>query len=261
MSPAPQPPKGDHYVKSAEKTLAVLLAFNADQPQLSVTQVAEATMLTRAAARRFLLTLVDLGYLSTDGTQYSLTPRVLDFGAGFLAGLDLPKIAQPHLNDLAHDLDESATLSILDADDIVYIARAAAPRLHSVTVNLGNRLPAWATSMGRILIAELPVSFQQEFLNRVQISPFTDHTVSSAAELGDELNRIRTQGWCLVSQELDDGLRGLAVPVRRGGNTLAALNVSLHTSHLRGLSVADDLVPRLQKVAAAIAEDFGGRAD
>ncbi|SMY02999.1 MULTISPECIES: IclR family transcriptional regulator domain-containing protein [Brevibacterium] len=261
MSPDDGPQKSAHYVKSAEKTLAVLLAFNGENPQLSVTQVAEATNLTRAAARRFLLTLVDLGYLSAVGTQFALTPRVLDFGAGFLAGLDLPKVAQPHLNALALDLDESATLSILDADDIVYIARAAAPRLHAVTVNLGNRLPAWATSMGRMLIAELPETFQEQFLSRVQISPFTDHTVSSAVELGHELNRIRQQGWCLVSQELDDGLRGLAVPIRRGDNTLAALNVSLHTSHLRGLSVEDDLVPRLQHVAASIAEDFGGRSD
>lgn len=260
MNPDGGPEKSAYYVKSAEKTLAVLLAFNAENPQLSVTQVAEATNLTRAAARRFLLTLVDLGYLNAIGTQFALTPRVLDFGAGFLAGLDLPKTAQPHLNDLALDLDESATLSILDADDIVYIARAAAPRLHAVTVNLGNRLPAWATSMGRMLIAELPESFQEQFLDRVQISPFTDHTVSSVAELGDELRRIRRQGWCLVSQELDDGLRGLAVPVRRGDNILAALNVSLHTSRLRGLSVEDDLVPRLQQVAISIAEDFGGRA-
>lgn len=261
MSPDVESNKSAYYVKSAEKTLSVLLAFNAENPQLSVTQVAEATDLTRAAARRFLLTLVDLGYLSAQGAQYALTPRVLDFGAGFLAGLDLPKIAQPHLNDLAHDLDESATLSTLDGDDVVYIARAAAPRLHAVTVNLGNRLPAWATSMGRMLIAELPEPFQQQFLDRVEISPFTDHTVASAAELGEELGKIRRQGWCLVSQELDDGLRGLAVPVRRGDNTLAALNVSLHTSHLRGLSVADDLVPRLQQVASSIAEDFGGRSD
>ena len=203
---------------------------------LSVTQVAKATNLTRAAARRFLLTLTNLGYLSSDGAAFSLTPRVLDIGAGFLAGLDLPKIAQPHLNQLAHELDESATLSILDGDDIVYIARAAAPRLHAVTVNLGNRLPAWATSMGRMLIAELPETFQQEFLERVEISPFTDHTVSSAAELGKELHRIRDQGWCLVSQELDDGLRGLAVPVRRGQKHFWPRSTSPCTPHIFAVS-------------------------
>lgn len=261
MSSQEQPPRGDHYVKSAEKTLAVLLACNASSPELTVSQVAETTHLSRATARRFLLTLVDLGYLRLEGSHYSLTPRVLDIGAGFLAGLDLPKVAGPHLSRLALDLDESATLSILDADEIVDIARAAAPRLHAVTVNLGNRLPAWATSMGRMLIAELPEALQEQFLARVEISAFTDHTVSSAEELGAELQRIRRQGWCLVSQELDDGLRGLAVPVRRGDETLAALNVSLRTSHLRGLSVEDDLVPRLQQVAEAIAADFGGRSE
>ena len=187
---------------------------------------------------------------------------MLDIGAGFLAGLDLPKIAQPHLNQLAHELDESATLTAFStATDIVYIARAAAPAPPRRDRQPGQPSAGWATSMGRMLIAELPETFQQEFLERVEISPFTHHTVSPAAELGKELHRIRDQGWCLVSQELDDGLRGLAVPVRRGQNTLAALNVSLHTSHLRGLSVEDDLVPHLQRIAVSIAEDFGGRAD
>ena len=114
--------------------------------------------------------------------------------------------------------------------------------------------------MGRILVSELPPTDRQAFLDRTEISSFTDRTVSSREELGRELERIREQGWCLVSQELDEGLRGLAVPVRRGDTILAALNVSLHTSHLRGLSIEDDVVPRLQAVAASIAEDFGGRS-
>lgn len=249
-----------YFVKSAEKTLAVLLAFSATQPRLTVTQVAEATDLTRAAARRFLLTLVDLGYLATDGPTYELTPRVLDVGAGFLAGLDLPKIAHPHLTALAHRLDESATLSVLDGDEVVYIARVAAPRLHSVTVNVGRRLPAWATSMGRVLIAALPDAARETLLARVEITPFTDHTVSSADELRAEIDRVRAQGWSFVSQELDEGLRGLAVPVRRGGEVLAALNVSVHASHLRRASVEDELVPALRAAAHAIAADYGGRS-
>ncbi|GAA4779710.1 IclR family transcriptional regulator domain-containing protein [Microbacterium gilvum] len=248
-----------YFVKSAEKTLAVLLAFRATQPRLTVTQVAEATDLTRAAARRFLLTLVDLGYVATDGPSFELTPRVLDFGAGFLAGLDLPKIAHPHLTALAHRLDESATLSVLDGDEVVYIARVAAPRLHSVTVNVGRRLPAWATSMGRVLIAALPEEARAALLDRVQVQPFTDHTISTSAELRAEIARVGAQGWSFVSQELDDGLRGLAVPVRRGADVLAALNISVHASHLRGASV-DELVPDLLACAEAIGADYGGRA-
>ena len=249
-----------YFVKSAEKTLAVLLAFSASQPRLSVTQVAQATDLTRAAARRFLLTLVDLGYLVTDGSTFELTPRVLDFGAGFLAGLDLPKAAHPHLQALAHGLDESATLSVLDGDEVVYIARVAAPRLHSVTVNIGRRLPAWATSMGRVLISALPDDAREALLARVSITPFTDHTITSEAQLRDEIARVGEQGWSFVSQELDEGLRGLAVPVRRGHEVLAALNVSVHASHLRGASVGDELVPALEAAASAIASDYGGHS-
>ena len=261
MSPAEEPSQGAHYVKSAEKTLAVLLAFTAETPYRTVTEVAAATQLTRAAARRFLLTLVDLGYLSTEGSHFALTPRVLDIGAGFLAGLDLPKVAQPHLNDLAHDLDESATLSTSTPTTSSISRGPQRPDfMRSPSIWETGSLPG-PRPWGGCSSPSSPESFQEQFLARVEISPFTDHTVSSAHELGQELNRIRKQGWCLVSQELDDGLRGLAVPIRRGGNTLAALNVSLHTSHLRGLSVEDDLVPRLQRVAASIAEDFGGRAD
>ncbi|MFV0374985.1 IclR family transcriptional regulator domain-containing protein [Microbacterium sp.] len=255
------PERGSSYfVKSTEKSLAVLLAFSASAPRLSVTEVAEATGITRAAARRFVLTLVDLGYLTTDGSTFELTPRVLDFGAGFLAGLDLPKVAHPHLEQLAHSLDESATLSVLDRDEAVYIARVAAPRLHSVTVNVGRRLPAWATSMGRVLIAALPDDARSDLLGRVTVTPFTDHTIATAAQLTEEIERVRRQGWSLVSQELDDGLRGLAVPVRRGPHTLAALNISLHASQLRGTSVETGLVPRLHDTAAAIAADYGGRS-
>lgn len=252
-------PARDYYVKSAEKTLQVLLAFTAENPALTVTQVAAQTKLTRAAARRFLLTLCDLGYLLADGNTFRQTPRVLDIGAGYLATLSLPQVARPHLTELAHRLDETATLSTLDGQDAIYIARVAAPRLHAVTVNIGNRLPAWATSMGRVLVASLPEPARERFYAGVQFTNYTSSTVPDIDALRAQIDKVRSDNWCLVSQELDDGLRGLAVPVRRGDEVLAALNVSIQAGRMGHVSIEDDLVPILRETAARIAEDFGGR--
>lgn len=249
----------DYFVKSAEKVLQILLAFTSSSPALTVSQAAAATSMSRAAARRFLLTLTDLGYLSTDGTSFTQTPRVLDLGASYLSSLNLPDVARPHLAELAHRLDETATLSTLDGQDIIYIARVAAPRLHSVTVNLGNRLPAWGTSMGRVLVAALPAAARERFLAGAELVGYTSNTITSIDTLRREVEATAARGWSLVSQELDVGLRGLAVPVRRGDDVIAALNVSIQSGRHGDPDVEADLVPVLQQAAARIAEDFGGR--
>jgi IclR family pca regulon transcriptional regulator len=249
----------DYYVKSAEKTLAVLLAFDAAHPLLTVTQVAEAISVSRAAARRFLLTLVDLGYLETDGNAFRQTPRVLDIGASYLSGLTLPQVARPHLQSLAVELAETTALCVLDDQDILYVERIAAPRMHSMNVSIGNRLPAWATSMGRVLVAELPEMAREEFLRKTKLTHFTAKTVSSIDELRTELDTVRAQGWSLVAQELDEGLRGLAVPVYRGAQLLGALNVSVQPGRIGSTSITDEMLPLMRRVAQDIADDFGGR--
>lgn len=249
----------DYYVKSAEKALSVLLAFTADEPLLTVTQVAEAADLSRAAARRFLLTLGDLGYLSLEGNGFRQTPRVLDIGAGYLAGLSLPGVARPHLTELAHRLDETATLSTLDGQDAIYVARVAAPRLHTVTMNIGNRMPAWVTSMGRVLVSALPQEAREDFYRQTVLTSYTSNTLGTIEQLRTEIEKVRRQGWSLVSQELDDGLRGLAVPVRRGDEVVAALNISIQGGRMGKVSVEDELLPALLETARRIAEDFGGR--
>ncbi|GLB69531.1 IclR family transcriptional regulator [Arthrobacter mangrovi] len=256
--PAGQQPA--YYVKSVEKTFAVLLAFTSDEPRLTMTRVAAKADLSRAAARRFLLTLADLGYVSTDGTHFELTPRALDIGASFLANLTLPQIAEPHLRQLAVDLNETTSLCILDGTDVVYIARVAAPRLLSVSVNVGTRFPAWATSMGRILLAGLPPAHREAYYKSIQLTPFTENTVASIDALRSEVDRAAELGWSLVSRELDDGLRGLAVPVKRGNDLIAALNVSLQTHRMPEAEIAETVLPCLQQAAEAIASDFGGRS-
>lgn len=249
----------DYYVKSAEKTLAVLLAFNSGASALSVTEVAEAIGVSRAAARRFLLTLVDLGYLISEGSTYRQTPRVLDIGASYLSGLTLPQVARPHLQRLAAKLEETTALCVLDGQDILYVERVSNPRLHSMNVSIGNKLPAWVTSMGRVLVAALPEEQREEFLNHAQLRNYTAKTVSNVAELRGELDKVREQGWSLVAQELDEGLRGLAVPVYRGEQLLGALNVSVQPGRIGSASITDQMLPLMNQVAQDIADDFGGR--
>lgn len=249
----------DYFVKSAEKTLAVLLAFSAGNSELTVSQVATATDQTRASARRFLLTLVDLGYLQAQGNAFKVTPRVLDIGAAYLSGLTLPQAAVGHLQALARELEETASLCVLEGQDVLYVERVAAPRLHALNVSIGNRLPAWVTSMGRVLIAHLEPGEQEAFLQRVELQKYTEHTVASIKDLKKELATVREQEWSLVNQELDEGLRGLAVPVIRGGKLLGALNISVQTSRNNPEYIQDQLLPRLRRAANDIADDFGGR--
>ncbi|MHC6177826.1 IclR family transcriptional regulator domain-containing protein [Glutamicibacter sp. X7] len=249
----------DYFVKSTEKTLAVLLAFNRGGPNMTVSQVAAATEQTRASARRFLLTLVDLGYLENEDGTFRLTPRVLDIGSSYLSGLTLPKIARGHLQRLARELDETAALCVLEGQDVLYLERVLAPRLHSMSVSIGNRLPAWVTSMGRVLIAAMPSTEREQFLGAIQLQSYTERTITDPQRLGAELDAVVAQGWALVNQELDEGLRGLAVPVRRGGTLLGALNISVQRGQTAPEHIRSVLLPRLQQAAKDIADDFGGR--
>ncbi|WP_313812870.1 IclR family transcriptional regulator C-terminal domain-containing protein [Glutamicibacter sp.] len=251
--------RADYFVKSTAKTLDVLLAFNGGNSEMTVSQVAAATDQTRASARRFLLTLADLGYLETNGGNFRLTPRVLDLGASYLSGLTLPKAATVHLEALARELGETAALCVLEGQDILYVERVSSPRLHSMNVSIGNRLPAWVTSMGRVLIAALSAEERAAFLKDVDLRSYTEHTVGSLEQLERELDKVSAQGWSLVNQELDEGLRGLAVPVYRGDQLLGALNISVQRGRSDLRSITEVLLPRLRQAANDIADDFGGR--
>lgn len=248
-----------HYVKAVEKTFAVLGAFTTEQPRLSVSSVAGAAGLSRAASRRFLLTLCDLGYLSSDGPLFQLAPRSLDIGSAFLANLSLPSVAEPHLKALASELGETTSLCILDGMHVVYVARVAPPRLVHVSVHVGTRFPAWATSMGRVLIAGLAPEEREAHLAAVEFQPYTRNSVSTREGLRAEVELARSRGWARVTDELEGGLRGVAVPVRRGGEVVAAANVSLQMHRPDGESVEDEVVPRLKAAAALIAADISVR--
>src|SRR3982750_4811056 len=170
-----------HHVQSLERGLAVIRAFDARHPELTLSEVARICDLTRAAARRFLLTLADLGYVRSDGRLFSLTPRVLELGYAFLSRLTLPEVAQPHLERLAAEVHESSSVSVLDGDDIVYVARVPTSRIMTVAINVGRGFPGYATSMGRVLVAHRPAEEVEAYLARVRLERLTARTVGSVA--------------------------------------------------------------------------------
>jgi len=246
-----------HFVQSLERGLAVIRAFDAHHRELTLSEVARICDLTRAAARRFLLTLTDLGYVRTDGRMFSLTPRVLELGYAFLSGLSLPEVAAPHLERLAAEVRESSSVSVLDGDDVVYVARVPTRRIMTVAINVGTRFPAYATSMGRVLVAHLPDERMAAYLARVRLDRLTGRTVGSVAGLRAELDRVREQGYAIVDQELEEGLRAMAAPVRdRSGAVTAAVNLSVHASRTSVAVLRAELLPPLLATAERITADL-----
>jgi len=249
--------RGEHFVQSLERGLAVIRAFGPDDPALTLSDVARRTNLTRAAARRFLLTLADLGYVRSDGKLFALTPRVLELGYAYLSSLSLPEIAEPHLERLAAEVHESSSVSVLDGDEIVYVGRVPTSRIMRVSINVGTRFPAYATSMGRVLLAALAPEELHAYLQRATIRPLTPRAIASPEALTAELARIRAQGWALVDQELEEGLRSIAAPIRdRDGRVVAAVNVSAHASRASREKVRKDLLPPLLATAQRIEADL-----
>jgi IclR family transcriptional regulator, pca regulon regulatory protein len=246
-----------HFVQSLERGLAVIRAFGADTPSLTLSEVARATGLTRAATRRFLLTLGDLGYVRTDGRRFELTARVLELGYAFLSSVSLPEVAEPHLERLVSEVHESSSVSVLDGDDIVYVARVPTSRIMRVSINVGTRFPAYATSMGRVLLAGLEPAVLDAFLERVELRRLSARTITDEQTLRSELARVARQGWAMVDQELEEGLRSVAAPIRdRGGRVVAAVNLSAHASRTSLDAVKRTLLPPLLATAERIEADL-----
>ncbi|CDZ87891.1 IclR family transcriptional regulator [Rhodococcus ruber] len=245
------------YVQSLARGLSVIKAFDAEHPRRTLSEVAKATDLTRATARRFLLTLVELGYVRTDGSQFWLTPRVLELGYSYLSSLTLPDVARPHLEALAQKVHESTSVSVLDGGDVVYVARVPVSRIMTVSITIGTRFPAHATSMGRVLLAGLSPAGLDAYLATATLEPLTSRTLVTPADLRAELDRIRRDGYCIVDQELEEGLRSLAAPIRdASGAVVAAVNISTQAARYSLDAVHSDLVPAVVDTAAAISSDL-----
>src|SRR5213082_2525906 len=204
--------RNSDFVQSLERGLSVIRAFDAEHRELALSDVARATGLTRAAARRFLLTLVDLGYVHVAEGRFSLRPRVLDLGYAYLSSLSLPDVAQPHMEALVAEVNESSSISVLDDTEVVYVVRVPTRRIMSITLAVGTRLPAYATSMGRVLLAALTDDELDRRLARAELQPLTACTVTDVPKLRGILDSVRQQSYAAVDQELEEGLRSLAVP-------------------------------------------------
>ncbi|CAG7612975.1 IclR family transcriptional regulator domain-containing protein [Actinacidiphila bryophytorum] len=248
---------GPQYLQSLARGLAVLTALGEGPGGMTLSEVAHATGLARATARRSLLTLQELGYATSDERLFRPLPRVLDLGYAPLSGLALGEIAAPHLAELVRRVNDSASVAVLDGDDIRYVVRVAASRTVRVALAPGTRLPAHATSLGRVLLAALPAAERERWLSGAGLRPLTGLTLTDPAGLAVVLDRVADDGFALVDQELEEGLRSVAVPVRgRGGQVVAAANVSLHAGRTSAEEARTRVLPALRETAARISADL-----
>ena len=240
-------------VASLAKGLRVLECFDAARPRLAITDVATATGLDRATARRCLLTLHDLGYADYDGKFFSLTPRVLRLGIGALAALSLPQIVQPWLDQLSEQIGQSCSVSILDGTEIVYVARAAQRRVMSIGLMPGSRLPAHCTSMGRVLLAALPEAEARAIVEASDMTPRTPRSLTDPDDIMATISDVRAKGFAVVDQEVELGLRALAVPVFNArGEVVAALNTGMAAVQAEPDDLVKIYLPALQKVQSGL---------
>ncbi len=227
VAPDAEPETSDRdFVNSFARGLEVIRVFSRHRPKMTLSEVAQATDMTRATVRRFLLTLVREGYCENDGKYFSLLPKVLELGYSVLSSMDLWDVAQPIMNELAELLQESCFAAILDGDAVIYVARASSNRFVNVGITIGSRVPAHCVSTGRVLLAALPDAQLHGVLSGANFPKFTPNTVTSKVKLRGLIEEARLQGWSVVDQELEVGLRSLSVPIRdRCGAVVAALNV------------------------------------
>jgi IclR family pca regulon transcriptional regulator len=247
------------FVQSLARGLQVLRAFDHTLPQASLSEIADRTGLARAVVRRNLLTLQHLGYVAARGRQFLPTPKVLELGYSYLSSLGLGTLAQQPMQQLAEQVHESCSLSVLDGADIVYVQRIPVRKVMSMALGIGARLPAFAASMGRVMLADLSAAALAAWLREHKLHAFTPATVHTASALKAELGRVRTQGYAVVSQELEPGLCSIAVPIHAGdGRVVAGLNVSMQYSEGVRERAVRNLLPPLRGAASAIERAIAG---
>ncbi|WP_369138440.1 IclR family transcriptional regulator domain-containing protein [Modestobacter versicolor] len=256
---------GDHFAKTFARGLETIRAFSPEQPELSVSDVARTTGMPRAAARRFLLTLLDLGYVGvTADRRFFLRPAVLELGFTYLSTLSLPELARPRLVELTAELGETTSLGVLDGDDIVYVAHVPVRRTFSAGIAVGTRGAAHLSSHGRVLLGALPPAELESFLARVRLEPRTRHTVPDREALRQRIEEARDQGWCAVDEELEDGVTSIAVPVHGpDGDVVASLNLASHSNRESVRARRAQSIAALQRTAAALTGELrlvGGAA-
>ena len=252
---APTRRSGDAYVQSFARGLSVIRAFSAERPSMTLSEVAVAAGLTRAGARRILLTLVQLGYVSVDERKFRLTARILDLGFAYLSSMPFWNLAEPIMEALVEEVHESSSASVLEGTDIVYVLRVPTRKIMTITLGPGSRLPAYCTSMGRVLLSGLDDAEVDSILRKSKIEARTPWTVTDRGELRELIAEVRARGWALVNQELEEGLVSISAPIReRNGSILAALNVSGQANRTSPQQVVKRFLPPLRAAAERLSE-------
>jgi IclR family pca regulon transcriptional regulator len=238
------------FMTSLARGLAVLKAFSDQRKSLTIAQISHRTGIPRAAVRRCLYTLKQLGYVDSESNNFTLKPKVLTLGYSYLSSAPLTVAAQPILNQISRTLNESCSLAVLDDGEVLYVARSATSRIMSVALNTGSRLPAYCTSLGRIMLAHMPEEELDAHLAAAKLKAFTEHTVVSVGRLKEILAQARKEGYVVVEEELEVGLRSIAVPVRgASGNVLAALNIGAQATRVTKKQMVDEFLPVLLREA------------
>jgi len=246
-------PNKRDLIAGLEKGLAVIEAFDQDRPRLTISEVAARCNLTRAAARRYLITLEYLGYVNSDRKMYALTPKVLRMGQSYMHSARLPRIVQPELHKLAYALKEASSAGVLDGNDVICIAATSAGRVVSSTLQPGTRVPAYCTANGRVLLSALPQAEVDAWIARQALEPLTPNTITLPERLRLEIARTRSQGYATVDQELELGLRTISVPLKNHrGEVLAAMNVSVHAARVTMDQLVEGSLPALLHAQASL---------
>jgi len=258
VRPVSKEPGNKDFVNSLARGLAIIRAFDADHAEMTLSEVAARTAMTRAGARRFLLTLTSLGYVVKDARKFRLSPKILTLGYAFMSSLPLAELAQPHLDRVTLDTGESSSVAVLDKFDITYITRSRSKRLLMFGIHVGTRLPACTTSMGRVLLSGLAPDTFNAYLEQVQIEPCTARTITSKTALRRAVERARDQGYYVLDQELEIGVRSIAVPIRGGSDQriLAAMNIATNSSAVSKKRLLGEFLPILKQAARRIAESI-----
>lgn len=250
---ADPPTPGDSYVQSFARGLQVIRSFSTSAPRQTLSEVAAASGLTRAGARRILLTLQTLGYVDSDGRLFALTPRILDLGFAYLSSMPIWNRAEPVMEALVQQVQESCSAAVLDATDIVYVMRVPTHKIMRISLGVGSRLPAYCTSMGRLLLADLDDEEVRARLEASTLEAFTRHTLTDIDALFAKVVQARRQRWCLVNQELEEGLISIAAPiVDRAGRMVAALNISGQANRTSAKVMQETMLPALLASAAEV---------
>lgn len=253
------PRRSDAYVESFAKGLSVIRSFGPDSKRMTLSEVAERSALTRAAARRILLTLLELGYVSQQGRVFALTPRILDLGYSYLSSMPLANLAQPIMVELGGRFNHSVSVAALDGTEVVYLLRVPKRNLlNSPGISLaGMRLPAYVSSMGRVLLAALPADELKRTLDASDLSALTPKTVYQRAALEEEIRKCGRQGYSLIVDEMEDGLSAVAAPIiDAGGRTIAAMNIAFNTGAVKRQELLNTVLPELRHAVARLNSIF-----